>query len=108
MSPPFNERVGIADRKQLSPVAHPLDVLGLVTGRFLTGASKRMSERARGRLWHRDYGRTVTHDQNLPASLSRREPAPHAGQPRYGGTDAIGVSPAAVVPPQPEETKSRR
>ena len=94
-------------------VAHPVVLagsafaLGLVIGLFLNGAAKRMYERTRGRLWHRDYERTVTYDQNLPDSLTRREPAPHAGQPRYGGTGAIGVSPAAVVTPQPQETKSR-
>jgi len=80
-------------------------VLGLITGLFLTGDLKRMYERTRGRIWDRE--RIVTYNQNLPASLSRREPAPHAGQIRFGGTGAIGVSPAAVVTPQPEETKGR-
>jgi hypothetical protein len=78
--------------------------LGLVTGLCLKGAAKQMYERARGGLWHREYERTVTYDDNLPDSLSRRE---HPGQPRYGGTGAIGVSPASVVTARPEETKSR-
>ncbi len=92
-------------------VAHPVVlagscfVLGLITGLFLKGAGKRMYQRTRGRLWHGDYERTVTYDENLPDSLSRREPAPQAGRPRYGGTGAIGVSPAAVVPPQSTTTK---
>lgn len=81
-------------------------VLGLITGLFLKSAARRLYGRRRGRLWHRDYERTVTYDENLPGSLSRREPAPEAGQPRYGGTGAIGVSPAAVVTPQPDATKS--
>jgi hypothetical protein len=64
-----------------------------------------MFERARRALWHRGYKRTVTYDDNLPETLSRREPAPHAGQPRFGGTGAIGVSPATVVAPRPEEPR---
>jgi hypothetical protein len=92
-------------------VAHPVVlgasgfVLGLITGLFLKGAGKRMYQRTRGRLWHGNYERTVTYDENLPDSLSRREPAPEAGRPRYGGTGAIGVSPATVVIPQPATTK---
>jgi hypothetical protein len=100
------------DQTQVA-VAHPVAlagsafVLGLITGLFVKDAAKRMYERTRGRLWHGEYERTVTYDENLPASLSRREPAPQAGQPRYGGTGAIGVSPAVVVTAPPKETKSR-
>ena len=42
---------------------------------------------------------------DLPASLERREPAPYPGQPRFGGTGAIGVAPATVVTPRPEEAR---
>jgi len=80
-------------------------VLGLVAGVFLKDAVKQIYARGRTALWHREYERTVTYDENLPDSLERREPAPHPGQPRYGGTGAIGVSPAAVVTPQPAEPK---
>jgi hypothetical protein len=62
--------------------------LGLATELLLNDAAKRMYERTRGQVWHRGYERTVTYDPNRPDSLSRREPAPHAGQPRYG-TGAI-------------------
>jgi hypothetical protein len=94
-------------------VAHPVVlagsafVLGLITGLFVKDAAQRMYERTRGQLWHADYERTVTYDENLPDSLTRREPAPEAGQPRYGGTGAIGVSPASVVTAQLKESKSR-
>ena len=40
----------------------------------------------------------LTYDENLPEPLGRREPAPYTGQPRFGGTGALGVSPAAVKP----------
>ena len=81
-------------------------VLGLVTGLFLNNAVKRIYERTRGHLWHRDYERTVTYDDNLPDSLQRREPAPHSGQARFGGTGALGVPPvAAAVTGRPEERK---
>jgi hypothetical protein len=81
-------------------------VLGVVTGLFLKDAGKQLYERARGGLWHREYERTVKYDENLPESLGRREPAPHAGQPRYGGTGALGVAPASIVAARPEEPKS--
>lgn len=80
-------------------------VLGVITGLFLRDAAAGMYGRARNHLWHRDYERTVTYDENLPESLARREPAPDPGRPRYGGTGALGVSPAAVVTAQPEEIK---
>jgi hypothetical protein len=94
-------------------VAHPVVLassafmLGVVTGLFLKATATQMYERTRNRLWHRDYERTVTFDENLPDSLERREPAPQPGQPRFGGTGALGVSPAAVVTAQPEENKNR-
>jgi hypothetical protein len=69
--------------------------LGLVTGLLLKDAAKPMLERARVWQWHRDYERTVTYDENLPDSLARREPPPEPGQPRYGGTGALGVHPSA-------------
>jgi hypothetical protein len=96
------------------PVAHSLVrtgsgfALGLITGLFLKRAAKRMYERTRERLWHGDYERTVTYDENLPDSLSRREPLPQSGQPRYGGTGAIGVSPAAVLTAQPKGSERPR
>ena len=79
-------------------------VLGLAMGLLLKGAAQQMYQRARGTLWHRGYNRTVTYDDNLPDSLARREPAPEEGQPRFGGTGALGASPAAVVSPQPEKS----
>jgi hypothetical protein len=81
-------------------------VLGLMTGLALKDAGKQLFERARTALWHREYERTVTYDENLPESLSRREPAPSPGQPRYGGTGALGVSPASVAALRPDELKS--
>ena len=98
-------RFGWADEMQAGVVLAASFVLGLVTGLFLKDAGKRMYDRTRDHLWQRDHERTVTYDANLPESLSRREPAPHAGQPRYGGTGALGVSPAAVVRARPEELK---
>lgn len=67
--------------------------LGLAMGFLLQGPAKRLVERARMGQWHREYERTVTYDRNLPDQLERREPAPRPGQPRFGGTGAIGVSP---------------
>jgi hypothetical protein len=77
--------------------------LGLVAGLFLKDAGKQLYERARNGLRHREYEPTVRYDENLPESLGRREPAPHSGQPRYGGTGALGVSPASVVAARPIE-----
>ena len=78
-------------------------MLGLAAGLFLKDAVRQMYERTRDGMWHREYERTVTYDENLPDSLARREFAPHVGQPRFGGTGAMGVSPAAAVPERPEE-----
>jgi hypothetical protein len=80
-------------------------VLGVLTGLFLKDAALQMYERTRNHVWHRDYERTDTYDQNLPESLARREPAPDLGQPRFGGTGAIGVSSAAVVNTRPDEIR---
>jgi hypothetical protein len=71
-------------------------VLGIVAGMFLKDAATKVYQRGRNRLWHREYERTVSYDDNLPDSLERREPAPEQGQPRFGGTGAIGVSPASI------------
>jgi hypothetical protein len=80
-------------------------VLGLLGGVLLKDAGKRVYDRARTRWWHREVERTSTYDNNLPESLGRREPSPYPGQPRYGGTGALGVSPAAVTSARPEEQK---
>lgn len=70
--------------------------LGLVGGLLLKGVAQRLFEPARSRRWHRQVERTVTYDNNLPDQLERREPAPWPGQPRFGGTGAIGVPSAAA------------
>ena len=80
-------------------------VLGFLTGLFLKEALQPLFRRVRDARWHRTYEGTVTYDENLPASLERREPAPYPGQPRFGGTGAIGVAPATVVTPRPEEAR---
>jgi hypothetical protein len=77
--------------------------LGLVTGLVLKEVGKEMYERLRGGQWHREYERTVTYDENLPDPLARREPPPEPGQPRYGGTGALGVSPAVAATPRSDE-----
>jgi len=80
-------------------------VLGVVTGLMLKDAVTHVYARSRNRLWHRAIERTVTYDENLPESLGRREPAPHAGQPRFGGTGAMGVSPAVAITSRSEEAQ---
>ena len=74
-------------------------VLGMVAGLFLKEAVQRAQERVRRQDAHRENERTVAYDDNLPDSLERREPAPAEGQPRYGGTGAIGFSPAVATTP---------
>jgi hypothetical protein len=74
-------------------------VMGMVVGLFVREAAQRVWQVARRKYTHRERERTVAYDDNLPDALERREPAPTAGQPRYGGTGAIGFSPAAVTPP---------
>jgi hypothetical protein len=70
-------------------------LLGLTTGLLLPRVLKGLRARA-GRS--REPRETIVYDENLPASLARREPAPDAKQPRYGGTGSLGVSPRAVNP----------
>ena len=74
-------------------------VLGVVTGLFLKEVAQHGQQFARRKWAHREAERTVTFGDNLPDSLERREPAPEAGQPRFGGTGAIGFSPAAATDP---------
>ena len=78
--------------------------LGVVAGLFLRKAAERTQELGRRKQAHEENERTLTYDENLPDSLERREPAPHEGQPRFGGTGAIGFSPAAATarPRDPE------
>jgi hypothetical protein len=71
--------------------------LGIVAGFLLKDAAKRAYTRARNVQWHRGYEETVTYDQNLPDQLARREPEPRAGQPRFGGTGALGVPPERAL-----------
>ena len=71
--------------------------LGLGVGLLLNGIAQRLFDPARGKRWHREVERTVSYDNNLPDQLERREPAPRPGQPRFGGTGAIGVSPAVAT-----------
>jgi hypothetical protein len=78
--------------------------LGVVTGLFLKEAVQRTQAAVRRGQAHRELEGTVSYDDNLPEPLERREPAPQAGQPRYGGTGAIGFSPAAAVEPKPSDT----
>ena len=70
--------------------------LGVLAGLFMTGAARRARELVQRKLAHRQSERTMTFDENLPDSLERREPAPEPGQPRYGGTGAMGVPPTAA------------
>jgi len=79
--------------------ATPAFMLGVVTGLFLKEAVQRGQELARRKYAHREREHTVAFDDNLPDALERREPAPEPGQSRYGGTGAIGFSPAAVTQP---------
>ena len=77
-------------------------MLGMVAGLFLKEAVQRAQEVARRKYAHSEREQTIAFDENLPDALERREPAPAQGQPRYGGTGAIGFSPAAVTPPSKE------
>ena len=85
-------------RSSVVPTASAF-VIGVVTGLFLKEAAHRGQQFARRKWANRESKRTVTYDENLPDSLERREPAPQAGQPRFGGTGAIGFSPAAATDP---------
>ena len=70
--------------------------LGVLVGLVLKGPVRQLYQRARGDLQHRESPETVVYDENLPPSLSRREPVSSPDQPRFGGTGALGVSPRAV------------
>lgn len=85
-------------RSSVVPAASAF-VIGVVTGLFLKEAVHRGQEFARRTWAHRESKHTMVYDENLPESLERREPAPEAGQPRFGGTGAIGFSPAAATDP---------
>jgi len=74
-------------------------VLGMLAGLVLKEAVQRAQDLAQRKYAHRERENTVAFDDNLPDALERREPAPAPGQPRYGGTGAIGFSPAAVKTP---------
>ena len=79
-------------------------VIGVVAGLFLKEAVQRLRDRAERAQTHVEHERTVVYDENLPEPLERREPAPQHGQPRFGGTGAIGFSPAAAARPKPSDT----
>lgn len=70
--------------------------LGVLTGLVLNRPVRQLYQRARRDLQHRWWPGTVVYDENLPPSLSRREPASSPDRPRFGGTGALGVSPRAV------------
>ncbi len=70
--------------------------LGVLTGLVLNGPLRQLYQRARRDLQQRASGGTIVYDENLPPSLSRREPVSSPDQPRFGGTGALGVSPRAV------------
>ena len=71
---------------------------GVVAGVFVKVALQRAQEMRQRWQTNREHQDTVVYDENLPEPLERREPAPHEGQPRYGGTGAIGFPPAAATP----------
>jgi hypothetical protein len=73
-------------------------VLGLTTGLFLPSVFRQLLGDSRRTVQGGVPYRTIVYDENLPASLSRREPALDSQQPRYGGTGSLGVSPRAVDP----------
>ena len=73
--------------------------LGMAAGLVLKEAAQRAQGAAQRKLTHREREHTVGYDENLPEALERREPAPQEGQPRFGGTGAIGFSPAAAAKP---------
>jgi hypothetical protein len=73
--------------------------LGVAAGMVLREAVQRTQSAAQRKLTHRERELTVSYDENLPETLERREPAPREGQPRFGGTGAIGFPPAAAINP---------
>ena len=74
-------------------------VLGVVAGLFLKEGVRWLRESAQRRQTRLEHERTDVYDENMPEPLERREPSPEPGQPRFGGTGAIGFSPAAATPP---------
>jgi hypothetical protein len=72
--------------------------LGVLTGLVLNGPLRELYQRARRDLQHRASGGTIVYNENLPPSLTRREPVRSPDQPRFGGTGSLGVSPRAVDP----------
>jgi len=74
-------------------------ILGVVAGVLWKEGLRRLQQSARRTQTHLEHERTIAFEENLPDALERREPAPQEGQPRFGGTGAIGFSPAAVTPP---------
>jgi hypothetical protein len=75
---------------------------GLAVGLLARGGAKQMYDSLRNRPWGRGDTGTVTYDNNLPAQLKRREPA--GEEPRFGGTGALGVSPAVVAAANPRQS----
>lgn len=71
--------------------------LGMLTGLALKEVFTATRKAVGHRLVHHDVDDTVSYGANMPDSLERREPAPEQGQPRFGGTGAIGVPPAVVM-----------
>lgn len=74
-------------------------ILGVVAGVFLKESIQWLQASVRRKQTQLDHDHTVVYDANMPEPLERREPAPEQGQPRFGGTGAIGFSPATVTPP---------
>ena len=74
-------------------------IMGVVAGLFLREGIQWLQDAARRKQTQVDREHTVVFDENMPEPLERREPAPEQGQPRFGGTGAIGFSPATVTPP---------
>jgi hypothetical protein len=84
--------------------AGPAFAVGVVAGLLLKEGLRRAQELARRTWAHQEHEATIAYDDNLPDSLERREPAPHEGQPRYGGTGALGFSPAVAAEAKPSDT----
>ena len=74
-------------------------IVGVAAGLFVREAIQWLQEAVQRKQTQLDHERTVVFDENMPEPLERREPSPEPGQPRFGGTGAIGFSPATVTPP---------
>jgi hypothetical protein len=74
-------------------------ILGVVAGLFLKEGVRWLQELLQRQKTHLEHERTDVYDENMPEALERREPSPEPGQPRFGGTGAIGFSPSAATPP---------